>query len=220
MHARLEQSSKEYVIDTGMFDYMGPQDWRLLMRSGLASRYERQRVEVESQSLTGSPQQLNTTVCFFADIGILSRTLVVPMGPGPWRDHLASRLRRTDLPQALQKQLASARWRLHGKRILDPPAEDLVDQVLRLDVPGLLGGMPSSGQKIFRYMRLPQAGEDIDLDSDNEPHASSSSVTGLGSMPGAAALEVSQTLSGTSTADATVAKQPNFKIPLKSNHKR
>ena len=220
VHARLEQSSKEYVMDTGMFDYTSPGEWRLLMRSGLASRYERQRVEAESQSLTGSPQHFRTTACFFADIGILSRTLVVPIGLGPWRDQLASRLRCTNLPQALQKHLASASWRLHGKRIFEPPAKDLVDQVLRLDVPGLLGGMPASGQSIFRNMRLPETGGVIDLDSDLEPQATSASVPEHGSLPGAAALEVSQTLSGTSNVAATEANQRKFKIPVKSNHKR
>ena len=89
VHARLEQSSKEYVIDTGMFDYMSLGDWHLLARAGVASRRSRQRLEAESQPLAGSLQHLHTAACFFADIGILSRTLVVPMGPGPWRDHLA-----------------------------------------------------------------------------------------------------------------------------------
>ena len=84
-----------------------------------------------------------------------------------------------------------------------------MDQVLRLDVPGLLGGMPPS-----------EADEDIDLDIDLEPQAGSASLPEHGSLPGAAALEVSQTLSETSNLAATAANQPKFKLSLKSNLKR
>ena len=163
-----------------------------------------------TKSDTRSPQKLSTTGCFFADIGILSRTLVVTMGPGTWRDNLAFRLGRTDLPAGLQKHLVAANWRLHGKRIFNVPAKDLVDQVLRLDMPGLLGGMPASGKNIFRNLRAPEVVEGIDLDSDPEPQTSAASMPEQCPLTGPAASEVSQTLSGFSDVAAPVASQIEF----------
>ena len=134
----------------------------------------------------------------------------MPIGPGPWRDQLAARLRSTNLPQVLQIHLASASWRLHGKRISEPLAKDLVDQVLRLDMPGVRGGMPTSGRSSFRHLQPPEAHDNIECASDIEPQATSESAAEQVPLPCLVALAVSHTLSGTSSVVATEANPAKF----------
>ena len=147
INSNLEKRCKEYVLQTGMFDYMGSEDWYLLQRAGLASRRARQRLEAESQSLTGACSTTHARGCFFIDVSILHRTLVVPIGLGTWREDVRRRLKTTDLPKGLQEQLALAEWRFDGKRLADgTPGTKLVDGIARLDVPVLRGGMAPKKQ--------------------------------------------------------------------------
>ena len=147
IYSNLEKRCKDYVLQTGMFDYMGSEDWYLLQRAGLACRRARQRLEAESQSLTGACSTTHARGCFFIDVSILRRTLVVPIGLGTWREDVRRRLKTTDLPKGLQEQLALAEWRFDGKRLADgTPGTKLVDGIARLDVPVLRGGMAPKKQ--------------------------------------------------------------------------
>jgi hypothetical protein len=67
-----------------MFDHVGAEDWHLMWRAGVASKRASQRVEAESQSLTGFPYQVASKGCFLVDVSIIGRTLVVPIGLGTW----------------------------------------------------------------------------------------------------------------------------------------
>eukprot|EP00973_Karenia_brevis_P091247 12406540-Karenia_brevis.AAC.1 len=74
---------------------------------------------------------------------MLHATLVVPSQGGSWRTAILSRVRQTLLPEGSCQLLAAGDWRLNGRRLSDDkqPA-GLVDCTLRLNLPGLAGGMP------------------------------------------------------------------------------
>ena len=107
LYSHMQSQSKEYIEATGMFNESSVDDWHLVWRAGIMSRRCQQVVAAQSQLSAGLHTTVGSKACFFADVGMVSKTLVVPIGPGTWRDSLEARLQHTDLPEAFQKHLVS-----------------------------------------------------------------------------------------------------------------
>ncbi len=153
LYAQLEQSSMEYIEESGMFEHASADDWYLLQRAGVWSRQYNMQASSQPQPLAGHSSKSKAKGCFFLDVGVLGATLVVPIGDGLWREDVMERLQHAKLPDLLCQQLAAGDWRHNGRHIPDEhPTSSIVDSTLRLAFPGLAGGMPP--KKDYQQMTL------------------------------------------------------------------
>ena len=151
LYSQLEQDSKDYLRELGIFDDTTAADWYVLHRAGILSQQYKIREKRKPHPLVRLSQESGSRGCFFLDVPLLSSPVVVPIGTGSWRESAKNRLLRTSLPERVCQELAAGLWRLDGKAIAtDVLAPRLVDRTLRITIPGLRGGMPPKkdyGQK-------------------------------------------------------------------------
>ena len=141
IHEELQRQAQENANDTGLAAQSSLEDWCLIFRAGLASR----RYGNYSGHLLPAPNM----GCFF--VRLEGQTLTVPIRTGAWRADMMQRLREANFPEPFLACLATTEARLHRVRLSDDfPSAQLVDEAVRLYMPGLLGGMPP--KKKYRDM--------------------------------------------------------------------
>ena len=67
LYAQLEQSSMEYIEESGIFDHASADDWYLLQRAGVWSRQYNMRASTQPHPLVGHTSKSKTKGCFFLD---------------------------------------------------------------------------------------------------------------------------------------------------------
>jgi len=168
LHDQLLHASRQYVEKTGMFDHWGV-DWFVMYRAGIWSRQSSIHADSEHHPLVGQSlpkdarphplvgpsEQCKQRGCFFADVGVLARTIVVPIQGAVWRADLLHRLQRTSLPEDLCRQRVDGDWRCNGRPVADMSSSaSLLHCPLRLNFPGLVGGMQPKATSDYKQMSL------------------------------------------------------------------